>query len=952
VLGKIHLVYEAESWAIDTIRRELRARGAAVPLGARAFEILETLVKSAGELVTKDELMAQIWPGAIIGENTLQVHISAIRKVLGPDRAMLKTVSGRGYRLLGAWHIRSHDSAASVVDRRTRQAAAPPATNIPSALTNLVGRSDALELLRALATAYRQVTLTGPGGIGKTVLAIEVARRIVAEFEDGGFIVELASVSDPSLVPSAVAQALGLTLSGGAITPEAVALAIGNSNLLLVLDNSEHVVETTARLTEAIIRRCRGTTVIVTSREALRNDGEYIFRVSPLEIPPSEHEPPENLLTRSAVELFVARVRALDADFAPSRAEFSAVAAICRHLDGIPLAIEFAAARTVTLGLEQVAVGLRDRFSLLTTGRRTALARHRTLRAALDWSYELLPAAECQLLRCLAIFAGGFTLGAAVAVTQGTGLDAAGVMEGTGNLVAKSLITLDRSGRGSRWYMLETIRAYAFEKLTRHDEFAAVARRHAAYFCDLFEPALQLTQEELTSRIREIDNVRAALDWSFAPEGNPATGVALTAAYAPVWLHQSLVAECISRCETALEALDPNGEQSLRYKLDLQISLGFAFLETMGPPASTRALLTEALEIADKLNDLEGKACALWGLWLAIGRHQHGSALPMAERMFEIAHELGYPAATVSANYTLGFSLTLAGHLKEGRIALERAVQQEVPPPDRHHVIYYRSGDGLAARAMLARTLCIQGLADQAQREAEACLEISGETSDHGLICRVVYNGACPVAFLVGDLAVAEYSIARMNEAATGLNASFWKMQGRTMEARLMIERSEFAKGLANMRDAFAEVEHTGWPYPKFEDAFALAHAGLGQIDKALEIINKAVAVADKRPFSSWNFPELLRVRGELLLQQEAEGFIQATEDCFGHAATMAHEQGALLWELRIALSLVRLRLKQSRASDARNILAPVYGRFTEGFAIADMQTARALLDSLPGHPS
>jgi predicted ATPase len=806
--------------------------------------------------------------------------------------------------------------------------------------------------LRALATAYRQVTLTGPGGIGKTVLAIEVARRIVAEFEDGGFIVELASVSDPSLVPSAVAQALGFTLSGGAITPEAVALAIGNSNLLLVLDNSEHVVETTARLTEAIIRRCRGTTVIVTSREALRNDGEYIFRVSPLEIPPSEHEPPENLLTRSAVELFVARVRALDADFAPSRAEFSAVAAICRHLDGIPLAIEFAAARTVTLGLEQVAVGLRDRFSLLTTGRRTALARHRTLRAALDWSYELLPAAECQLLRCLAIFAGGFTLGAAVAVTQGTGLDAAGVMEGTGNLVAKSLITLDRSGRGSRWYMLETIRAYAFEKLTRHDEFAAVARRHAAYFCDLFEPALQLTQEELTSRIREIDNVRAALDWSFAPEGNPATGVALTAAYAPVWLHQSLVAECISRCETALEALDPNGEQSLRYKLDLQISLGFAFLETMGPPASTRALLTEALEIADKLNDLEGKACALWGLWLAIGRHQHGSALPMAERMFEIAHELGYPAATVSANYTLGFSLTLAGHLKEGRIALERAVQQEVPPPDRHHVIYYRSGDGLAARAMLARTLCIQGLADQAQREAEACLEISGKTSDHGLICRVVYNGACPVAFLVGDLAVAEYSIARMNEAATGLNASFWKMQGRTMEARLMIERSEFAKGLANMRDAFAEVEHTGWPYPKFEDAFALAHAGLGQIDKALEIINKAVAVADKRPFSSWNFPELLRVRGELLLQQEAEGFIQATEDCFGHAATMAHEQGALLWELRIALSLVRLRMKQSRASDARNILAPVYGRFTEGFAIADMQTARALLDSLPGHPS
>jgi predicted ATPase/DNA-binding winged helix-turn-helix (wHTH) protein len=950
VLKKVRLVYEAGSWVIDTVRRELRARGAPVPLGARTFEILETLAKSAGELVTKDELLAQIWPGAIIGENTLQVHISAIRKVLGPDRAMLKTVSGRGYRLLGAWHIRSHDSA--VVDRRTRQAAASPATNIPSALTDLIGRSHALELLRALATAYRQVTLTGPGGIGKTVLAIEVARHIVAEFEDGGFIVELASVSDPSLVPSAVAQTLGLTLSGGAITPEAVALAIGNRNLLLVLDNSEHVVEATARLTEAIIRRCRGVTVIVTSREALRNDGEYIFRVPPLEIPPSEHESPENLLTRSAVELFVARARALDADFAPSRAEFSIVATICRHLDGIPLAIEFAAARAVTLGLEPVVVGLRDRFSLLTTGRRTALARHRTLRAALDWSYELLPAAERQLLRCLAIFAGGFTLGAAVAVTLGAGLDASSVMEGIGNLVAKSLVALDRSGKGSRWYMLETIRAYAFEKLTKHDEFAAVARWHATYFCDLFEPSLRLTQEELTSRIREIDNVRAALDWSFSPEGNPATGVALTTAYAPVWLHQSLAAECITRCESALEALDPNGEKSLQHKFDLQISLGFAFLETMGPPAPTRALLTEALEIADNLNDLEGQACALWGLWLAIGRHQHGSTLPMAERMFEFAHELGDPAATVSANYTLGFSLSLGGHLKEGRIALERAARYEVPPPDRHHVIYYRSGDGLAARAMLARTLCIQGFAEQAHREAEACLEIAGKTSDHGLICRVVYNGACPVAFLMGDLAAAEYSIERMNEAATSLNASFWKMQGRAMEARLMVERGEFAKGFANMRDAFAEVEHTGWPYPKFEDAFALAYAGLGQIAKALEIINKAVATADKRPFSSWNFPELLRVRGELLLQQGAKGSIEATEDCFRQAATLAHEQGALLWELRIALSLVRLRLKQGRASDAKNILAPVYGRFTEGFAIADMQTARALLDTLPEPPS
>jgi len=951
VLGKTPLVYEAGSWAIDTFRRELRTRGAPVPLGARSFEIVETLVRSAGELVTKDELMSRIWPGAIIGENTLQVHISAIRKALGLDRSMLKTVSGRGYRLLGDWQVHNYDSGATAGDRRTGYTARP-GTNIPSANTDLIGRSQALELLHALVTAYRQVTLTGPGGIGKTALALEAARSILADFEDGGFLIELASLSDPSLVPSAVAQTLGLTLSGGSISPDAVARSIGNQHLLLLIDNCEHVVDAAAQLTEALIRRCRSTTVILTSREALRNDGEYVFRVPPLEIPSSENESAEHLLKRSAVELLVTRARALDAGFYPTEAELPTVAAICRRLDGIPLAIEFAAARAVTLGLEQVAVGLRDRFSLLTTGRRTALARHRTLRAALDWSYELLPEAERQLLRHLAIFAGGFTLSAAVAVTVGTGLAGSAIMEGLGNLVEKSLVALDRSGTGSRWYMLETIRAYAIEKLEEHDEFVAAARRHATYFGNLFEPSLRLSHDEFTARIREIDNVRAALDWSFSRRGDETTGIALTSAYALVWLRQSLASECVTRCERALENFNLDGEKGTRRRFELQISLGFALLETMGPPTQARTLLKEALEAAEKLNDLEAQAAALWGLWLAISRQQHGTALPMAEQLVAVAGNLGDPATTASANYILGFSLTNAGNLEKARIALERAVRYVVPPSTQYHVIYYRSNDTIAARAMLARTLCLQGFLDQAQAEARACLELAIKISDHGLICRVVYNGACPVAFLTADFSAAEYSIARLNEAATSLHASFWKMQGRSMEARLMVERGEFAQGLANLRDAFTAVENTGWPHPKFEDALALAYAGLGQTTEAVDIIDKAVATASKRPFSSWDFSELLRVQGELLLQRGAERSIEAAEDCFSQATTLAREQGALLLELRIALSLARLRLKQDRPNEAKLVLAPVYGRFTEGFSTADVQAARALLESLPARPS
>jgi predicted ATPase len=228
------------------------------------------------------------------------------------------------------------------------------------------------------------------------------------------------------------------------------------------------------------------------------------------------------------------------------------IAAICRDLDGIPLAIEFAAARAATLGIQPVADGLRDRFALLSSGRRTALPRHQTLRAVLDWSYEPLPESERLLLRRLAVFPAGFTLEAAVAVMRDTGLDASEVMDGTANLVSKSLVVLSRPDAIGRWSMLETIRAYAFERLSEHNEANVAARDHAMYFRDLFvrgsDSGWRISHEEQMRRVREIDNVRAALDWCFSAVGDSEIGIDLTAAYGPVWLHLSLVAECRERC--------------------------------------------------------------------------------------------------------------------------------------------------------------------------------------------------------------------------------------------------------------------------------------------------------------------------------------------------------------------------------------------------------------------
>ena len=373
------------------------------------------------------------------------------------------------------------------------------ANNFPLIVGRLIGRAAAARHVRDLVSAYRVVTLTGPGGIGKTTLAIEAARGLVADFDDGGWFVELASLSDPDLVPSTVASALGLKLSGE-ISAESVARAIGAKHLLLVLDNCEHVIDAAANLAERFMRLCPHTTILVTSREVLRIDGEAVYRVPPLDVPALGQETPDHILGHSAVELFIARTKALGAGFSPRAEELASIAAICRHLDGIPLAIEFAAASAATLGIAPVAIGLRDRFALLTGGRRTALARHRTLRATLDWSYELLPEAERRLLRRLAVFHGGFTLDAAVAVMADTGLDAAMVTDGIANLVAKSLVALDTTRGATRWYLLETIRAYALEKLAEHGETDTVSGRHAVYFRDLFAPLASAPDRFVGSR--------------------------------------------------------------------------------------------------------------------------------------------------------------------------------------------------------------------------------------------------------------------------------------------------------------------------------------------------------------------------------------------------------------------------------------------------------------------
>jgi predicted ATPase/DNA-binding winged helix-turn-helix (wHTH) protein len=949
------LVYEYEQWEIDLGRRELRSRGIPVPLGGRAFEIVTVLVQSASEFVTKDDLMDRVWPGATVGEGTIHVHISAVRKALGSDRGLLKTASGRGYRLLGRWTPQEREGTAPPLHSTlTRTSGTPPANNFPPLINRLIGRAAACQLVRDLVSAYRVVTLTGPGGIGKTALAIKALRYRLPDFEDGGWLVELASLSDPGLVPSTVASTLGLKLVGE-ISAESVARAVGGRHLLLVLDNCEHVIDAAANLAETLTRLCPRTTIVVTSREVLRIDGESVYRVPPLEVPAPGQAAPDYIMQYSAVELFVARTKALNAGFSPTAEDLASIVTICRHLDGIPLAIEFAAARAAVISVQGVAAGLRDRFALLTAGRRTALPRNRTLRATFDWSHELLPDAERRLLRRLSVFAGGFTIDSATAVMTDTGFDASAVLDGVANLVAKSWVALDKSSAAARWTLLETIRAYALEKLAEGDESDDAQRRQAAFFRDLFTPQARgarssLSDEDLARHVREIDNVRAALDWSFSA-GDPAIGIDLTAAYAPVWRHLSLMTECRERCERALLGLEPHATENLWQRVELQIALGEAILVTMGAPEQAKTLLTEALETADALNDLKAQARALSTL-VAIyaSRMEFGRAQIAAERIEQIAHRTGDPVHLRLAYQQMAYTLFPRGRPREAQQYLERVLRLSATPGDRHGAIYYNPYDRAVTRAMLARALWMQGFTDQALNEARLSLE-ELQGTDHPLqLCRSLYNGICRIATMTGDFVTADREITRLIEVAAGLNAHNWETAGYFLKGKLLVERSEFAQGLLVLRDAFETCDRTGWrlSYAEFKGALALGFAGTGRPDEALIALDDAMAVdREGADGHGWYGPESLRIKGEVLLQQAADQSTLAAEECFNQAAQMAREQGALAWELRIALSVARLRVSQGRPHEARASLAWVYDRFTEGFATADMQAARALLERL-----
>jgi predicted ATPase/DNA-binding CsgD family transcriptional regulator len=459
----------------------------------------------------------------------------------------------------------------------------------------------------------RLLTLTGAGGCGKTRLALATAGELSEGFEEGVWLVELAPLADPSLVAQAVAAILGVREQPGRSLTEMLSSYLGSKKLLLVLDNCEHLIEACAELAEALLRFCPGLRVLATSREALGITGEVAWPVPPLTLPDLRRLPDvEALPSYESARLFVERATSVKPTFTLTEQNAPPVVRVCYRLDGIPLAIELAAARAKVLSVEEISERLDDSFGLLASGGRTAMPRHRTLRATMDWSHELLPEEERTLFRRLSVFAGGFTLEASESVCAGEDLEGGRVLGLLSHLVDKSLVTTREKDGGTRYRLLELVRQYAMERLKDAEEEAKVGQRHAAFFVGLAEEAEgEVTGPDqarwLVRLEAEHDNLRASLSWTLADRGGEESGVRLAAALWPFWLARGYLSEGRGWLESAVSR---GGGAPARARAKALSGAGW-LANFQGEYGTAKALIEEGLALYRELGDKEGVALSI-----------------------------------------------------------------------------------------------------------------------------------------------------------------------------------------------------------------------------------------------------------------------------------------------------------------------------------------------------
>jgi predicted ATPase/DNA-binding winged helix-turn-helix (wHTH) protein len=771
--------YRSGAIQINAMQRSVLIDGMPAKVGARAFDVLLALVERRERVVTKHELMDLVWPKIVVEENNLLVHMVALRKLLGP-RA-IATIPGRGYRFV---------MPVDVVESGASAASAPtPVTlrgNVPASPT-LFGRAQDLDAVDALLRNHAVVSIVGAAGIGKTRLALAAAAAVRFEWPDGRWWVELAPINEGTQVPSCIAAAVGMQLPAGRPPQEVLAMALASRHLLLVLDNCEHLADDIVALIELLRARAPNVRLLVTSQESLKCRDEQVYRLGALAVPPSAQL--EDAAQFGAVELFVERAHAVDSRFRLANDNVAVVVDICRRLDGIPLAIELAAARVPLLGVHGLNARLNQIFSVLSGGTRMKLRRHQTLRAALDWSHGLLSADEQTVFRRLGVFAGGFTLELAQRIVSDERIDQWLVLDLLGHLIDKSLVIADDDAE-PRYRLLEVTRAFALEQLGVAGESEAMLRRHAQVICELMASIdatwWDLSPEEHrrhSNAARELGNLRAAIDWALASEDDRTLAYELLGSCWPVWMLNGLTGEGVQRMQE-LWPLPPN----LPTKTEADFCRAFARLNKDAARDDHWEAARRSVALYRQLDDADQLGHALLGV-ATIGA--------VRDQMSDAAEALREAEELITANAPLRKQAALA------------AVQGQC---------YLRRG---------APELAITAFRRQVELNSRAGDEI-GENFANGNVGSAQLDA--------GDLDGAIESLCKSVEGLRRINAPYGLELRLSMLAVALAWRGDDVDILPLAREAFDHHRLLGMTYAPLMAA-ALKHAGRDDARRAVMLV-------------------------------------------------------------------------------------------------------------------
>lgn len=931
---------------LNVAERSLTKNEDRVALGGRALDILVALLERAGQVVSTRELIEFVWPDVIVEEASLRVNLFNLRKALGDGQdgaRYIANIPGRGYSFVAPVQqlVRAQRPASPGAAKR------PP---LPARLQRMIGRDGTVASLCSLLSSRRFVSVVGPGGMGKTTVAVAIAHTLRDEFSDKIYFLDLGALGDPSLVAGAVASTLGLQAAQDPLASLVASLV--DKPILLILDSCEHVIDAVAALTERLYAETQLVHLLTTSREALRVEGENVHLLMPLDTPlESPGLTAAQALASPAVQLFMERAAAGGLGAELSDADAPVLAAICRRLDGIALAIELAAGRVGVYGIRGTADLLDNRFKLLWHGRRSAPPRHQTLQAMLDWSYNLLSQYEQAILVRLSVFVGAFRLEDALAVAAESEREYPKLADAIASLVDKSLIRMSEQGGAIYHRLLDTTRVYAATRPSAAGDKQSLSRRHALHYAARLRSdgtkATALGSRDASFYEPHMGNIRAALDWSFSELGNAQIGVELASGAAPLFLGLSLLSECEVWSERGLSALREADLGTTR-ELALQAALAMSSMFTRGNGVEIRRAIERGIGLAEALRDRQYKLHLLAGLNVFLTRvGDFRGALSCAERSVLVASELAEPAGMVMAEWMLGVAHHLVGNQAAAQQHCERGLELDASSGG-VQIDFFGYDHRARALVALARALWLRGMPETALRMADRAVEEAMKREHPVTVCMsLIYT--CPVYLWSGDLARAELCIEQIQTHSTRYFLAPYQALGLGLRGELMILQGDPLGGIDLLRAALATLtaERHNIFTTVFSRALAEGMMKCGRLDQAAVMIDQAIVLAEQAG-ETYDRPDLLRVKAEVYLARSPLE-VRETEETLLQALYWANKQSAVGWELRAAVPLARLWQKHGQSDRARDLLSRLLQHFKEEFATPDVTAARDLLAELAG---